>query len=168
MIFPLAVYICGLVWAYPEFLGNEINLLLFSERLVFGRIIAVAGLIIFLAACFQFLRKREKVITSGLYSVVRHPQYFGITVMTLGLSTMSLQYAGGYPEVLYVWLIQVFGYVLLAAYEEQHLLKEHKTEYQHFKDKVSFIFPIPRLTKIPEPLFTMVTASIIAFLLTFL
>ncbi len=168
MIFPLAIYISGLVWAYPEFLGAEINLLLFSESLMFGRMVAITGFIIFLAACYQFLRRERKIITTGLYSVVRHPQYLGIAIMTLGISIMSIQFAGGHPEVLYVWLIQALGYVLLAAYEEQHLLKEYEREYQPYRQKVPFVFPIPRLTKIPEPLFTMVIAFITAFLITFL
>ena len=135
---------------------------------MFGRIVAVAGLVIFLVAFIQFLIKRGRLITRGLYSVVRHPQYLGITVMTLGISMMSIQFAGWHPEVLYVWLIQVFGYVLLAASEEQHLLKEYEREYQPYRQRVPLIFPIPRLTRIPEPLFSMVIAFIITFLLTFL
>jgi len=168
MIFPLITYILGLVWAYPDFLDAQINLLLFSERLMFGRIVAVTGFMIFLMAFVQFLRKKGKVITTGIYSIVRHPQYFGIVVMTLGISIMSIQYRGLDPRVLYVWLIQVLGYVLLAAYEERYLLSEHKTEYQQYKDKVPFVFPIPRLTKIPEPLVSMLISVIIAFLLTLL
>ena len=87
--------------------------------------------------------------------------------MTLGISTMSLQFTGGgHPEVLYVWLIEVFGYVLLAGYEERHLSMEYEKEYQQYRQKVSFIFPAPRLNKIPELPFSLVIALIIAFLLT--
>ena len=169
MIFPLLIYISGLMWAYPEFLEAQKNLLLFSERLLFGRIVAVTGLIIFLVALVQLLRKNKKVITTGLYSVVRHPQYFGITVMTLGFSIMCIQFTWSTdPKVLYVWLIQVLGYILLAAYEEQYLLREHKIEYQQYRQKVPFIFPSPRITKIPEPIVSMVLALVIAFLLTLL
>ena len=169
MVFPLAVYICGLLWAHPEFFGAQINLLLFSERLMFGRIVAATGFIIFLAACFQFLRRKQKLITTEFYSVVRHPQYLGIVIMTLGISIMSIQFTfSAHPEVLYVWLIQVLGYVLLAAYEEQHLLREYEREYQPYRQKVPFIFPVPGLGKIPEPLFSMAIAFITAFLLTFL
>ncbi|TET19802.1 DUF1295 domain-containing protein [Candidatus Bathyarchaeota archaeon] len=166
MIFPLAAYIFGFFWSLPEFRGDQIYLLLFSPRLMFGRVVAVAGFVIFLIALVQFLKEQGTLITGGLYSVVRHPQYFGITVMTLGISMMSLQFAGGHAEVLYVWLIQVFGYVLLAGYEERHLLMEYEREYQRYRQKVSFIFPAPRLNKIPEPLFSLAIALITAFLLT--
>ena len=168
MIFPLITYISGLVWAHPDFLEAQINLLLFSERLMFGRIVAVTGFMIFLVAFVQFLRKKGKVITTGIYSIVRHPQYFGIVVITLGISIMSIQYSGVDPRVLYVWLIQVLGYILLAAYEEQYFLREHKIEYQQYKQEVPFIFPSPRITKIPEPIVSMVLALVIAFLLTLL
>ena len=167
MIFPVLIYISGLMWAYPEFLEAQKNLLLFSERLLFGRIVAITGLTIFLVALVQLLRNNKKVVTTGLYSVVRHPQYFGITVMTLGFSIMCIQFTWSTdPKVLYVWLIQVLGYILLAAYEEQYLLREHKIEYQQYRQKVPFIFPSPRITKIPEPIVSMVLALIIAFLLT--
>jgi len=169
MIYPLAAYVFGFFWSLPEFRGDQIYLLLFSPRLMFGRIVAIAGFVIFLIALVQFLKGRGTLITGGIYSAVRHPQYFGITVMTLGISIMTLQFAfGGRPEPLTVWLIEVFGYVLLAGYEERHLSMEYEKEYQQYKQKVSFIFPAPRLNKIPEPLFSLVIALIIAFLLTFI
>jgi len=169
MIFPLIVYISGLMWTHPDFLEAQINLLLFSERLLFGRIVAVTGFMIFLVAFVQFLRRKGKIITTGIYSVVRHPQYLGIMVITLGFSIMCIQFTGSTdPKVLYVWLIQVLGYVLLAAYEERYLLREHKKKYQQYREKALFIFPTPRLNKIPEPLVSMVLAMIIAFLLTLL
>lgn len=169
MIFPLVLYVWGLIWAHPDFLEAQITLLFFSERLMFGRIVALMGLAIFLVAFRQFLRKKVKIITTGLHSLVRHPQYFGIIVMTLGFSIMCIQYRPSANfEVLPIWLIQVFGYILLAAYEEHYLLMEHKKEYQQYRDKVPFIFPCPRITIIPDPIVSVILASIIAFLLTFL
>lgn len=167
MIFPLAAYVFGYFWVLPEFRGSEIHLLLFSRGLMFGRIVAVAGLVIFVVAFIQFLIERGRLVTRGLYSAVRHPQYFGITAMTLGISMMSIQFTqSAHPRILYVWLIQVLGYVLLAGYEERHLMMEHEREYQQYRQKVAFIFPVPRLNKIPDPLFSLVIALIIAFLLT--
>ena len=167
MFGPLAAYIFGTFWSLPEFRGSQIDLLLFWPRLMFGRVVAIAGFILFLIALVQFLKERGTFITGGLYSVVRHPQYLGITIMTLGISIMTLQFiGGGRPEVSLVWLIEVFGYVLLAGYEEQHLSIEYEKEYQQYRQKVSFIFPAPRLNKISELPFSLVIALIIAFLLT--
>lgn len=168
MVLPLAAYVSVFFWGYSEFRGSEIYLLFFSPRLMFGRVVAIIGFVVFLAACFQFLRGHGRLITSGLYSVVRHPQYFGIIVMTLGISVMSMQYTmGASPEVMYAWLFQVCGYVLLAGYEERHLLIEYGKEYQQYRHKVSFIFPA--LNSSSEPLLSLIIALIIAFfLLTFI
>ena len=167
MLTPLAVYLFSLRWVSPDFLA-QIDFIMFSERLVLGRVVAVTGFIVFLLACVQLLRRNGKIVTTGLYSVVRHPQYFGIIVVTLGITTMSIQSGfGGADNVVPVWLIQVLGYVLLAAYEEQHLMNEYKQEYQRYKQKVSFIFPVPA-TKIPEPLLSLALALVVAFLLTIL
>lgn len=169
MIFPLAVYFSSLALSHPEFLSAEISLILFSEKLFFGRMVTLVGFVIFLVACVQFLRRNRGIVTTGLYSLVRHPQYFGLIVMTLGTSIMCFQFIGfGRFEVTYVWLMQVLGYVLLSLYEEQHLQKECEKEYAQYKKRVSFIFPIPSPHKIPEPILTLMTAAVIAFLLTFL
>lgn len=170
MLTPLAVYLFSLRWASPDFLG-QIDFILFSEKIMFGRIVAITGFIVFLAACATLLRvrRKEKIVTTRLYSVVRHPQYFGIIVVTLGITIMSLQSGfGGAENVVLIWLIQVLGYVMLAAYEERHLMNEHKEEYQQYKQKVSFIFPVPAATEIPEPLLSLALALVIAFLLTLL
>ena len=187
MFVPLVPYIVSLL-TYPTPRNlDRLRWLLFSEELTFGRIVAVAGFIIFLIACIQFLRSRGKLITAGLYSVVRHPQYFGITIMTLGITIMLMQCFGPvhrylewlifgplYMDALLfarlptTWLIQVLGYVLLACYEERHLLKEYKGEYGKYRQKIPLIFPIPCPTKISEPLFSMGLALSIIFFCTFI
>lgn len=172
MLIPLTAYLFGLWWTRPYF-SYQMEFLVFSERLMFGRVVAVAGFVVFLAACVQFLfqflfqRKSAKIVTSGLYSVVRHPQYFGIIVASLGITIMCLQSRFGAGEnVVVIWLIQVLGYVLLAVYEERRLMKEHEEEYQSYKQKVPFIFPVPAITKIPEPLVSLTVAFVVALLLT--
>ncbi len=80
---------------------------------------------------------------------------------------MCLQSRFGASEsVIVIWLGQVLGYVLLAVYEERRLMKEHEEEYQSYKQKVPFIFPVPAITKIPEPLVSLAAAFVVALLLT--
>ena len=185
MLVPLVPYIISLL-TYPTSHNlDTLRWLLFSKKLIFGQIVAVAGFIIFLMACIRFLRSRGKLVTTAVYSVVRHPQYLGITLMTLGISIMCMQYArsghivvfrmqiGDMPqiweiEIWHIWLISTLGYVLLACYEERHLLKEYKEEYEKYRQKVPLIFPIPCPTKIPESLFSMGLALIIIFLCIFI
>lgn len=162
MFAPLFVYFISLPVFYPH-LEREIHMLFFSKDYMLGRVIVVIGLAIFLSAGIQFLRKREELVVTGLYSVVRHPQYLGIIVMTLGLSIMCLQLASQ-PRILYMWIVQVFGYILLVRYEERHLVKEYGAKYRRYRQKVPFVFPIPCPPKIPETLFTFFLIFVITFL----
>jgi len=135
-----------------------------------GRIIAIAGVIIFLLAALQFLEERAKgtrLIKTGLYSLVRHPQYFGIIIITIGLNVMVLT-LNNRPEPIFLWLVQVAGYIILAKYEEKHFEKEFAEQFRRYKATVSFMFPIKCPSKIPEIPFTLLIAVTIAFVfLTF-
>jgi len=165
MFFPLAIYFFSLLVIHPESFLVDMNFLLFSSHLMVGRIIAFAGVILFLAASIQFLRMRGRLITTGLYSVVRHPQYFGIIVATFGYSLMLIQVAPFLEmvsKILFIWIIQVLGYISLAFYEERHLLSKHGDAYKQFKRKVPFIFPCWHPSKIPEPIFSFIITLIIA------
>jgi protein-S-isoprenylcysteine O-methyltransferase Ste14 len=168
MLVPLMFYIISLEWAYPDLLGAQIYLLLFSEGLLFGRMVVVIGCVIFLIACGQYLQKKGKVISTGFYSLVRHPQYLGISVVTLGLTLMCKQYryhTVSNEALRFAWLIQTVGYILLAVFEEHYLLKEHQEKYRQYRQKVPFIFPIPYLPNILEPLISMMAFITISFLL---
>lgn len=163
MVVPLIVYLTGLEWTHPDF-----ELLLFSQELLGGRIVAIIGFAVFLTAFSQYLLEKGDVITSGIYSFVRHPQYLGITVITLGLTVMCRQHRDhtvSDEALRFAWLIQTVGYILLALYEEHALLKEHTEEYQQYKRRVPFLFPIPCLSSIPEPLVTMIIFIIMSVLL---
>jgi len=167
MLFPLATYLFGTCWLLsPEYREYEFDLLFLSPKLMFGRIVAIVGFIIFLTALIHFLMKRGKLITSGLYSVVRHPQYLGIIITTYGITMMCFQYAGTRSDILMIWLIEVLGYILLAGYEERHLLIERGEEYRQYKQKVSFIFPTPRISKFAEPILSLITLLIMFYLVT--
>lgn len=169
MIAPLGFYIFFLLFggygiSGAAFLEIELNILLFKKELMFGRVVAVAGFIVILIAIVQFLRVHGALITTGLYSVVRHPQYLGIIVMTLGLSMMSLQHVSLRTEVLYVWLVEVLGYILLARFEERYLVRDYEKAFRQYRQRVPFIFPIPCPARIPETVFSMMLALSILFL----
>lgn len=169
MFFPLAIYLFSILIAYPQTFWDDASALLFSPHNVVGRVIAFCGLLLFLAALIQFLKKRNVLITTGVYSVVRHPQYLGIIILTLGYSLMVIWMAtppslGMAQNVLLIWLLQVLGYIALAFYEERCLLQEHKSAYKQYQSKVPFIFPTPHLRGIPEPILSFILALIIAFL----
>ena len=108
-----------------------------------GYILIVAGLAIYSLSLYQLLshnRKERTLLTRGLYSVARHPQYLGIFLWTLGFAI------SGWRLINYLmWLTLCYSYVFLAEYEEVELEKTFGQEYIQYKSKVPFIIPCLKL-----------------------
>lgn len=160
--------------------ANEVRfnaefMLFASKEIWVGRIIAFVGVAVLLLAAAQFLWSRYKgsgLIQSGLYSRIRHPQFTGIILITVGLTVMVATYGSYYPRNKFqdmgVWLLQVFGYIAIAKYEDWNLLKKFGDRYRQYQQKVPFLFPIKNPKRIPETLFTILIAILIwAILFTF-
>jgi len=156
--------------ANPE---REIQVLFFSRTYMVGRIIALIGFGVLLLAVMQFLWNRARgvgLIKTGAYSVVRHPQFTGIIIVTIGLTVMVLTLGLGVNQlqIIGLWMIQILGYISIAKYEETHLLKRFGESFHQYQRDVPFIFPIKCPSRIPETLFTiLITALICCFLLFF-
>jgi len=163
MSIPLLPYLITLLTGQPN-LERDIYLLFVAREFVVGRAIASIGLLVFLFAGIQFLRHRAKgigLIKTGLYSVVRHPQYTGIIIITAGL-TIMVQTLYSNPQIVLSWLMQILGYIILARYEELHLEKKYGENFHQYKRNVPFLFPVKCPSKIPETLFTISIAVIIS------
>jgi protein-S-isoprenylcysteine O-methyltransferase Ste14 len=164
MSIPLLPYLVTYMTDHPN-LDRDIKLLFFAKEYMVGRMIALIGFTVLLLAGIQFLRDRARgvsLIQTGLYSVVRHPQHTGIIIVTIGLTVMVLSLSSN-PRVIFLWLMQILGYVILARYEESHLEKRHGENFRQYKRDVPFMFPVKCPSKIPETLFTILLAIIISF-----
>ena len=153
--------------ANPE---REIQVLFFSRTYMVGRIIALIGFGVLLLAVMQFLWNRVKgvgLIKTGAYSVVRHPQFTGIIIVTIGLTVMVLTLGGNQLQIIGLWMIQILGYISIARYEETHLLKRFGESFRQYKRDVPFMFPIKCPSRIPETLFTILIAVLICLVFLF-
>lgn len=149
------------------------NLYDISPNPIIGWTLFAIGLCIFLVAFTQFfIKRKERVITTGLYSKVRHPQYLGIILATLGFTFTSER-----PMAWIAWLNLTFLYLLLASSEEKLLQKKHGEEIQTHMKQVPFIIPLlsPSISeRLPTPkskfakylilLFVYFTTMIIAWI----
>jgi len=78
----------------------------------------------------------KKIINTGIYSIVRHPQYFGWILAHIGISVL-----------LSVWYSMLFSPVLVALIyliskkEEDELIKEFGKEYEDYKKEVPMLIP---------------------------
>lgn len=95
-----------------------------------------AGSAVSLMAFIQLAKRRKGLVTTGLYSMVRHPQYFGIILAFLGFSLLSKK-----PIAILAWITLVFGYLMLAVIEEKHLQRRYGDIFDSYKHRVPFIVP---------------------------
>lgn len=126
------------------------NLYGINPNPILGWTLFAVGFCIFLVAFIQFFTKRKKgFVTTGLYSKVRHPQYLGIILATLGFTFTSER-----PMAWIAWLTLTFLYLLLASAEEKIIQKKHGEEIQSYMEQVPFIMPLlpPNVSKtLPTP-----------------
>ncbi|NVM52732.1 MAG: isoprenylcysteine carboxylmethyltransferase family protein [Candidatus Helarchaeota archaeon] len=80
--------------------------------------------------------KPEKVITTGIYSRIRHPQYFGTIVVHVGFSLLL----SSLYSLLSTPLIIFYNYIT-SWKEEKELIKEFGKEYEEYKKKVPMLYP---------------------------
>lgn len=84
--------------------------------------------------------RTEKIVSSGLYSVIRHPQYFGGILAHIGITFLL----SAYLSLLISPILILLNY-LISRKEEKELIKEFGKEYEDYMKKVPMF--IPKLRK---------------------
>ena len=78
----------------------------------------------------------NRLAVSGLYGLVRHPQYTGIFLAIFG----QLIHWPTIPTLV-LFPIVVWAYYRLAKREEQEMRKNFGAEYQNYQNSVPMFFP---------------------------
>jgi protein-S-isoprenylcysteine O-methyltransferase Ste14 len=79
-----------------------------------------------------------RLVTAGIYRYIRHPQYTGFLLITLGL----LVHWATIPLIV-MWPILIVLYYRLARYEEGILEEEFGEEYIEYRQNVPMFIPNP-------------------------
>ena len=82
---------------------------------------------------------KGRLVTGGIYAYVRHPQYTGFLLTTLGM----IVYWATIP-VLIMWPILALKYYRLAKREEREMEKEFENDYTKYKRKTPMFIPFWR------------------------
>ncbi len=113
-----------------NFLGVNISMTL---AMFYGFILMIIGTIIILIAWITLYKniKNEELVTVGIYSYSRHPQYFGFILIILG-------WVIGWPTILTIifTIILIYKYVKVCKIEENEL--SDIKEYKSYKRKIPF------------------------------
>ena len=83
--------------------------------------------------------RTEKIVTRGVYSIVRHPQYLGGLLAHVGISFVLSAWYSLLSTPLMVVLV-----FLMSNREEKELTKEFGKEYEDYKRKVPMLIPKAR------------------------
>ena len=118
--------------------------------LILGLCLWILGFIIENIADYQKIKfnisNKGKFINIGLWSVSRHPNYFGEIILWLGVSIIAFPVLSGFQ---YVTLVSpFFVYLLLTKVSGINLLEEKSDikwaedeEYQNYKDTTPILVP---------------------------
>ncbi len=104
--------------------------------MLLGGVVMFAGLIIMGIAWKQIHKANGELVTSGLYRRVRHPQYFGLLLITIG---MLIQW----PTIITaaMWPILMLMYYRLARREEREMEARFGERYSAYKQQVPMFRP---------------------------
>ncbi|MFX0137171.1 MAG: methyltransferase family protein [Candidatus Hodarchaeota archaeon] len=84
--------------------------------------------------------RAEKIVSTGLYSVIRHPQYFGGILAHIGITILL----SSLLALITTPIVILLNY-LISWKEEKELVKEFGKDYEDYKKKVPMF--IPKLRK---------------------
>jgi len=80
--------------------------------------------------------RAEKVISSGIYSIIRHPQYLGGILAHIGISFLL----SSFLSLITTPIVIILNF-LISWKEEKELIKEFGNEYEDYKNKVPMFLP---------------------------
>jgi protein-S-isoprenylcysteine O-methyltransferase Ste14 len=111
---------------------------------ILGSVFFVVGLVVFIVCALQvYFGKllKKGTATSGLYRIIRHPQYVGLALAAVGLAIM-------WPRFLTLVLlaIMIFLYYLLARDEEQRMCSRFGQDYREYMTRTGMF--VPKFTKL--------------------
>ena len=114
---------------------NPLNLLVFIPFFSAGMWFGIKG-VIKTSLKVAETHRTEKVVSTGVYSIVRHPQYLGGILAHIGFCFLL----SGLYSLLATPLVIAVVYVI-SWKEEQELLREFGQEYKAYKAKVPMLIP---------------------------
>lgn len=145
--FPLTIYILSSVFGINIGFGHLEGHLWSSlfglgeagamTEMLIGYLVMIAGGFLIVAGWRQIYKTKDTLVTCGIYSYMRHPQYTGIILITIGMLIH-------WPTIitLLMWPILVIAYYHLAKKEDNEMKKKFGEIYQEYKNRTSMFLPL--------------------------
>lgn len=146
--FPLTIYLLGhfvgmripLDHISGHLLGDLISYLGLGNGwfivMTVSNVLLIIGMWLVMNGWERVYQSQGELVTDGAYRYVRHPQYTGIFIITLGFMIQ-------WPTLttLILWPFVIAMYVRLAKQEEQDVLKELPEAYREYMERTPMFFP---------------------------
>ena len=107
-----------------------------------GSLLILGGLIIMGIGWWEIHRARGNLVTGGIYRWIRHPQYLGLILLTVG---MLIQWPT--MVTLLMWPILMIAYYRLAKKEERGLEEQFGEAYHQYRQRVRAFIPLLKFSK---------------------
>lgn len=101
-----------------------------------SNIVVLMGMFLVIFGWRKIHNAESRLVTTGIYGYVRHPQYLGFMLITLGMNILWVTIS-----TLILWPILVFVYYRLAKQEDKEVQKRFGEEYQRYKQDVPMFIP---------------------------
>ena len=156
MTLPFATYLIMMFTNLPVNLPRALSDFFFMPFLIPEKAFIIIGLLILVySVAYLRMKKKEGLITSEPYRLVRHPQYLGMILSTLGFTSWSVwilnnTFGIGFlnpSQTVGVWFIELFAYILLAYVEEHYLFRNYGEYFENYKIQVPFFIPFLRTNR---------------------
>ncbi len=133
--FPLTIYFISSYFGRISF-QNDFLSYMNSTGMPIGLIVTGFGLLLVIAGWRPIYRAKAELVTKGVYRYVRHPQYLGLLLVTLGW----LIHWPTIPTLL-MWPILAVMYYRLAKQEEKEMEEGFGDRYLLYKENVPMFIP---------------------------
>ena len=149
--FPLTMYIFMGVFGYSDIYSLEMLLTKVMGRELFynvfmyfvfpaSKVIMGIGILLVIFGWKEIYNAKGKLVTTGIYRYVRHPQYLGFLLITLGMNVQWLTII-----TLALWPVLAIIYYKLAKTEEKDAEEKFGEEYLKYKRSVPMFIPRLRI-----------------------
>ena len=133
--FPLTIYFISSYFGRISF-QNQFLGYMDSFGMPIGLIITIAGVLLVIAGWKLIYKSHDDIATSGIYGYIRHPQYLGFILITLGW----LIHWPTIPTAI-MWPILVVMYYKLAKKEEKQMEETFGKRYLVYRKTVPMLIP---------------------------
>lgn len=101
-----------------------------------GSLLMLVGFIMIYKGWRKVHRAKGELVTDGIYQYVRHPQYLGLMILTIGTLVQ-------WPTIITfaMWPILAVMYYMLAKREEI----EFTEKYTEYKQRVPMLIPLIKI-----------------------